>query len=111
MKLLIATSNKGKIREFREMLGADRFQWSDLSEHREIEPVEETGQTFLDNACLKASYYARALNTWAMADRRRAIMRSSPRWCRSTRVPTCRSAKPGICLEFASKGIPICAGF
>ena len=69
MKLLIATSNKGKIREFREMLGADRFQWSDLSEHREIEPVEETGQTFLDNACLKASYYARALNTWAMEGR------------------------------------------
>lgn len=68
MKLLIATSNKGKIKEFREMLGADRFQWSDLSEHREIAPVEETGQTFRENACLKAQYYARALNTWAMAD-------------------------------------------
>lgn len=68
MKLLIATSNKGKIKEFREMLGADRFTWSDLSEHREIAPVEETGQTFRDNACLKAAYYAKALNTWAMAD-------------------------------------------
>lgn len=68
MKLLIATSNKGKIREFREMLGADRFEWSDLSEHREITPVEETGETFKDNACLKAAYYARELGTWAMAD-------------------------------------------
>ena len=68
MKLLIATSNKGKIREFREMLGQDRFQWSDLREHREIPPVEETGQTFRANACLKAPYYAKALGTWAMAD-------------------------------------------
>lgn len=68
MRLLIATSNKGKIREFREMLGADRFTWSDLSEHREIPPVEETGLTFRDNACLKAAYYAKALDTWAMAD-------------------------------------------
>lgn len=68
MKLLIATSNKGKIREFREMLGTDRFEWSDLSEHREITPVEETGETFKDNACLKATYYARELGTWAMAD-------------------------------------------
>jgi len=68
MKLLIATSNKGKIREFREMLGQDRFTWSDLSEHREIPPVEETGATFRANACLKASGYAKALGMWAMAD-------------------------------------------
>lgn len=68
MKLLIATGNKGKIKEFREMLGADRFTWSDLTEHREIPPAEETGATFRANACLKASYYATQLNTWAMAD-------------------------------------------
>jgi XTP/dITP diphosphohydrolase len=68
MKLLIATSNKGKIREFREMLGQDRFTWSDLTEHREIAPAEETGATFRANACLKATYYAKALGTWAMAD-------------------------------------------
>lgn len=68
MRLLIATSNKGKIREFREMLGQDRFTWSDLTEHREIAPAEETGATFRANACLKAAYYARALGTWAMAD-------------------------------------------
>ena len=68
MKLLIATSNKGKIREFREMLGQDRFTWSDLTEHREIPPVEETGATFRANACLKAAYYAKALDTWTLAD-------------------------------------------
>lgn len=68
MKLLIATSNRGKVREFREMLGDDLYEWSDLSEHREIEPVEETGTTFQENSCLKAAYYAKALHTWALAD-------------------------------------------
>jgi XTP/dITP diphosphohydrolase len=68
MKLLIATSNKGKIREFREMLGDDRYEWSDLSEHRDIAPAEETGDTFLANACIKATCYAQALGLWALAD-------------------------------------------
>ena len=68
MRLIVATGNPGKAREFREMLGADRFEWSDLSAHREIPPVEETGHTFRANACLKAAYYATALASWAMAD-------------------------------------------
>ena len=68
MKLLIATGNQGKVREFRELLGSDRFEWSDLSQHPSIEPVEETGETFRANACLKASYYATRLHTWALAD-------------------------------------------
>lgn len=68
MQLLIATGNAGKVKEFREMLGEDRFSWSDLSQHRDVLTPEETGKTFRANACLKASYYAKALSTWAMAD-------------------------------------------
>jgi non-canonical purine NTP pyrophosphatase (RdgB/HAM1 family) len=68
VQLLIATANPGKVLEFRQMLGNDRYQWSDLSQHREIPAVEETGRTFRANACLKASYYATQLQTWAMAD-------------------------------------------
>lgn len=68
MQLLIATGNPGKIKEFREMLGEDRFAWSDLSQHREIAPAEETGRTFRANASLKATYYATQLHTWALAD-------------------------------------------
>jgi XTP/dITP diphosphohydrolase len=78
MHLVIATKNPGKAREFREMLGADRFQWSDLSAEghggqgaqggREVADVEETGHTFRANACLKASHYATALQSWALAD-------------------------------------------
>jgi XTP/dITP diphosphohydrolase len=69
--LLIATSNAGKAREFREMLGSGAggaLTWTDLSQHGDVEPVEETGRTFLANACLKAAGYARLFSTWALAD-------------------------------------------
>jgi len=68
MKILIATTNPGKIREFRDMLGAEKFQWDDLSQHKDLEPVEETGRTFLANACLKATAYAKKFNTYTIAD-------------------------------------------
>lgn len=66
--LLIATSNAGKVREFREMLGGDRFAWGDLSQHPSFVPVEETGRTFLANACLKAEGYAKQFGSWTLAD-------------------------------------------
>jgi XTP/dITP diphosphohydrolase len=66
--LLIATANAGKVREFREMLGNERFVWHDLSEFKDNQPVEETGKTFLDNAQLKASQYATRYGMWALAD-------------------------------------------
>ena len=68
MELLIATGNAGKAREFREMLGPERFAWHDLSEFSGDKAVEETGRTFRANACLKASAYARRHNMWALAD-------------------------------------------
>jgi XTP/dITP diphosphohydrolase len=67
--LVIATANPGKAREFREMLDGDgRLAWSDLSNHPKLEAVEETGSTFRANACLKATYYALQLTSWALAD-------------------------------------------
>jgi XTP/dITP diphosphohydrolase len=68
MRLLIATGNSGKVKEFREMLGASRFAWSDLSAHRDVKPIEETGATFRANACIKAAGYAQQFDTWALAD-------------------------------------------
>jgi XTP/dITP diphosphohydrolase len=68
MQLLVATTNPGKVKEFREMLGHTGLAFSDLSAHPGTEPVEETGHTFRANACLKASYYARLFNTYAVAD-------------------------------------------
>jgi XTP/dITP diphosphohydrolase len=67
--LLVATTNPGKAREFREMLGGEgRLRWDDLSAHGDIPAPRETGRTFRDNACLKAAYYAQRVGTWTVAD-------------------------------------------
>lgn len=68
VRVLIATGNAGKVREFREMLACERLEFDDLSAHPGAKPVEETGRTFRANACLKAAGYARQLRTWALAD-------------------------------------------
>ena len=68
MELLIATTNPGKVREFREMLGHSGLSFSDLSAHPQAQAVEETGHTFRANACLKASHYAKHFDTYAVAD-------------------------------------------
>lgn len=67
-RILIATGNPGKAREFREMLASHHLKWSDLTEHPDAETVPETGHTFRANACLKATGYARQFDTWALAD-------------------------------------------
>ncbi len=66
--ILLATGNPGKIREFQEMLASDRLQWRSLRDCGPAQTIEEAGQTFRANACLKAQGYARQFNTWAMAD-------------------------------------------
>jgi non-canonical purine NTP pyrophosphatase (RdgB/HAM1 family) len=68
VQLLIATTNPGKIREFRQMLGDGTIQFTDLTQFPAIPSVPETGHTFRDNACLKASAYAAATKQWALAD-------------------------------------------
>jgi non-canonical purine NTP pyrophosphatase (RdgB/HAM1 family) len=69
LQLLIASTNLGKIREFRQMLGGQTdLQFTDFTEHSGLPMVEETGRTFLANACLKAGQYARMLHVWSLAD-------------------------------------------
>jgi XTP/dITP diphosphohydrolase len=64
-KLIVATSNPGKLREMQAYLaGSD---WELTLKPAELD-VDETGETFAANACLKASEVAIALNCWAIAD-------------------------------------------
>jgi XTP/dITP diphosphohydrolase len=67
-RLLIATKNKGKVAEFQQLLGDARVSLDDLSVVTGSPDVDEIGVTFADNACLKASEYARHFKTWALAD-------------------------------------------
>ncbi len=67
MDLIIATRNRGKLLEFRELLPEWDIgctdDWPDA-----IPEIEETGSTFEDNAILKALAVAKATNVLALAD-------------------------------------------
>ena len=58
MRLLIATTNTGKLREIRSLLAEVPVELVTLRDLPPIEEPEETGVTFADNARLKALYYA-----------------------------------------------------
>jgi len=68
MKLVIATTNPGKVREIAGILAASPAQLIALSELPAIDEPEETGRTFADNARLKALYYAQATGLPSVAD-------------------------------------------
>ncbi len=64
-KLVVATGNPGKLREMQLYLEA--LGWDLQLKPPELE-IEETGDTFTANACLKASEVAKATGEWAIAD-------------------------------------------
>jgi XTP/dITP diphosphohydrolase len=66
-KILVATTNVGKIAELKAMLDLDA-DWLDLSYYPEVEEIEEDGETFIENACKKAIGYARITGQWTIAD-------------------------------------------
>lgn len=68
MKLLVATRNPGKLREFARLLGGLPCQLLDLREAGVILEVEETGRSFEENARLKAQEYASASGLLTLAD-------------------------------------------
>ncbi|NEO51197.1 MAG: non-canonical purine NTP pyrophosphatase, partial [Moorea sp. SIO4A3] len=63
--LVVATGNPGKLREMQTYL--DSLDWELQLKPPELE-IEETGDTFAANACLKASTVAQATGQWAIAD-------------------------------------------
>jgi XTP/dITP diphosphohydrolase len=67
-KLLIATRNAGKVSELTELLAGLPLSLRNLSDLPDIPEVEETGRTFVENATLKARYYAARSGLWTLAD-------------------------------------------
>jgi len=68
MKLVLATTNKNKLREIKSVLGNkfdDVMTFKDLNLDIEI---EETGTTFIENAMLKASEICKITGLPALAD-------------------------------------------
>jgi XTP/dITP diphosphohydrolase len=67
-KLLVATHNQGKIREYRALLADLPLEVTWLDEAGVTHEVDETGFTFAENASLKAETYARLTGLWTWAD-------------------------------------------
>ena len=73
-EILIATGNPGKFREIAAVLSEESspvpaVRWLSLSDLPQpiVEPPED-GETFVENAILKARYYSRASGFWTLAD-------------------------------------------
>lgn len=66
-RVVLATGNPGKLRQFSELLGASGLSLVKQSDFG-IEPPPETGNTFLENSLLKARNAARLTGLPAIAD-------------------------------------------
>ena len=67
-RLLLATGNRGKADELGRLLHGLPIELLTLDDIGRVEEVEETGQTFEENAALKAAGYARQARLWTLAD-------------------------------------------
>ena len=67
-KLLIATHNQGKIREYRHLLQNISLELVSLDDLGISEEIKETGATFVDNAWLKACGYAQLAGMLTLSD-------------------------------------------
>jgi XTP/dITP diphosphohydrolase len=68
MRLLLATRNEGKKAEYAELLQGLELELTTLLEEGIIEDVVEDGETFADNALLKARTYADISGLLTLAD-------------------------------------------
>ena len=68
IRLLVATHNQGKLREYKELLHDLPVELVYLDDVGITQQVEETGSTFLENALQKALNYARISGLVTLAD-------------------------------------------
>jgi len=68
MKIILATQNQGKIRELQELLVDEDIEVLSLEEIEGWEDVEENGETFAENAGLKARAAVKKTGLIALAD-------------------------------------------
>jgi XTP/dITP diphosphohydrolase len=67
-RLVVATTNRGKLREIETLLDAVPFSLVTLADWPDVAPPDETGRTFAANAQLKALYYARHTGQLTVAE-------------------------------------------
>ena len=67
-KLLLATTNRHKVSEIKEILAGVPYELVTLADRSSLEAPEESGDTFAENARAKALYYARAAGGLVVAE-------------------------------------------
>ena len=66
--VIIASGNKGKLKEFQELMKDLPVEVRSLADYPEIGDIEENGATFADNAYIKAKAVYDATGSLAIAD-------------------------------------------
>lgn len=66
--MLVATRNEGKLRELRTLLSGEPLRLESLAAHVRVGEVDETGETFEENAKLKAAHAARKTGLWTIGE-------------------------------------------
>jgi len=67
-RLVVATTNRGKLREIAELLAGAPVELVTLADFPDIAAPEEHGRTFAENARLKARFYARHTGELTVAE-------------------------------------------
>ena len=68
LEILVATHNRGKVRELREALGSLPVKLRSLDEFPNVLPVNEVGRTYEENAVIKALGYSKQTGVCSLAD-------------------------------------------
>lgn len=68
-KIIVATGNRGKLKEIKEILHNSSFELLSMGDVWDpIPEIEENGSTFLQNAVIKADWVFKNSGVWALAD-------------------------------------------
>lgn len=68
-EVIVATSNKGKIQEIREILSSLSLKLVSMGDFFQTSvEIDETGSTFTENALIKADWVFEKSGLWALAD-------------------------------------------
>ncbi|MBT4153902.1 MAG: RdgB/HAM1 family non-canonical purine NTP pyrophosphatase [Candidatus Magasanikbacteria bacterium] len=101
MKLLLGTGNAGKIEELRLPFADLDIELVTLKDFPDIIEPEETGETLLENAVLKAQYYAEQTGLPTLADDGGLFCDALDGWpgVRSARVAPTHETKLALILK------------
>ena len=68
LEVIVATRNRGKIREIREALRELGLRIYSLSDFTDVPEIEEDGKSFTENALKKARFYSKVFGKLTLAD-------------------------------------------